>query len=88
MRYTVTSSQRSLGVWLDDKAKAEAIAARWRDLNHTNVRVLEDNGTATPLVQPRRLTKCEGAEVRSLVDDGGYTRAEAEAWVRQFGGAT
>lgn len=33
-----------------------------------------------------KLTKAQAAEVRSLVEDEGYTRAEAIAWVR-FGGA-
>lgn len=34
---------------------------------------------------PRRLTRAEAAEVRSLIADGGYTRTEALAWVREFG---
>lgn len=31
-----------------------------------------------------RLTPAQSAEVRSLIDDSGYTRAEAVAWVRAF----
>ena len=31
-----------------------------------------------------RLTRAQSASVRSLIDDSGYTRAEAEAWVRAF----
>ncbi len=34
-----------------------------------------------------KLTKEQAAEVRSLIEDGGYTRAEAVAWVLSFGGA-
>ena len=33
----------------------------------------------------QRLTKEEQTEVKSLVEDGGYSLAEAKAWVRQFG---
>lgn len=32
-----------------------------------------------------KLTKEQAREVRSLIEDGGYTRAEAIAWVLQFG---
>lgn len=31
-----------------------------------------------------RLTRAQAASVRSLIDDSGYTRAEADAWVRAF----
>ena len=31
-----------------------------------------------------RLTRAQSASVRSLIDDSGYTRAEADAWVRAF----
>lgn len=33
----------------------------------------------------RRLTRAQAQEVRSLVDDGGYGRAAAVAWVRALG---
>lgn len=32
-----------------------------------------------------RLTKEQAREVRSLIEDSGYTRAEAVAWVLAFG---
>lgn len=36
-------------------------------------------------IKPRRLTRAEAAKVRSLVADDGFSRAEADAWVRTFG---
>lgn len=48
------------------------------------VLLAEDIAADSP---PRRLTRAEAAKVRSLITDEGYTRAEALAWVRDFGGA-
>jgi len=42
----------------------------------------DDFAADTP---PRHLTRAEAAEVRSLIIDGGYTRAEALVWVREMG---
>lgn len=33
-----------------------------------------------------KLTAAQRREVKELVDDGGYTRTEAVAWVLAFGG--
>lgn len=36
--------------------------------------------------KPAALTVAERRQVRSLIEDSGYTRAEAIAWVTTFGG--
>lgn len=36
----------------------------------------------------KKLTAEQRREVKSLIEDGGYTRAEAVAWVTTMGGAS
>lgn len=42
------------------------------------------SATTNPLAATKKLTREQRAEVRSLIDDSGHTRAEAVAWVTQF----
>ncbi len=43
---------------------------------------------AAPAAGKVKLTAEQRREVKSLVEDSGYTRAEAIAWVTSFGGAS
>ena len=43
-------------------------------------------GAGGGLARAKRLTPEQASAVRSLQEDSGYSRAEALAWVRAFGG--
>ena len=67
--------EQMLSATAEHVAEAKAAGVPARDANRAMVRS-----------NAARLTAKQRAEVRSLQEDSGYSRAEAVAWVREMGG--